>query len=332
MRLASLSLAPLLAAGCVSVGDHGNAPATKPGPIDTTGCAGVVTEPGDLTITSDDAPDGVPDGCWALSGKLTLLGPAVTSVAGLGDLRSVHDLEIDATSLTALDVTTTLAVTGDIKIVHNTTLADLGKLAPSGQIRSLIVEYDDALTGLGGLAQVTGITGDTAIDNDGALTDIDLAAATTLGGVAIDDDPALTKIELPAATSVGSVAIANNPALTSLDSMSALTAVHGSLLIGNNAALPGLGGLGATLGSIDQNLLIIGNGRLSELGQLAHAGGIGGSVEIANNSQLDYCAAAAIGCCVSAASVQILDNLSSSCSSGNAPWCWTEQDGCPYGN
>lgn len=331
MRLASLTLAPLLAAGCVSVGDHGTG-RTKPSPVDTTGCTGVVSVPGDVTVTSDDPLDGVPTGCWALEGKLTLLGPGVTSAAALGDLRSVHDLEIDGTGLTALDVTTTLSVAGDLSITNNTALADLGKLVPRGQISSLVVEYDDALANLGGLSQVTAITGNTSIDNDRALTDIDLSAATSLGGLAIDDDMALTKIELPAATSAGSIAIANNPALTSLGSMSALTAVHGSLLIGNNAALPGLGALGTTLGTIEQNVLILGNANLAELGQLAHAGGIGGSIEIANNSHLDYCAAAAVGCCVSAASVQIFNNQSTSCNGGNTPWCWTEQDGCPYGN
>ena len=330
MRLVILALGSTLAAGCATIGDPGGG-SNQPTPIDTTGCTTVDNVPGDVAISSMDDLTGVPAGCWTLEGKLSIFGPAVDSLTALGDLRGVHDLEITYTSLTRIDTPNPLQVTGAIVISHDQQLTDLSNLAPQGTVTTVMIEDDGALTGLGGLAKLTAVTGDMHVDQDPKLAEVDLSALTQVGGaLGIHDDAGVTRIALPALTTVGDVMSMNDAVLTSLDSMGALQAVHGSLMVGQNALLTGLGSFG-TAARIDNNVVILSNPQLTGLGQLSHAGGIGGAIEIAGNSHLDYCAAAEVGCCVDAASVQIFNNLSSSCD-GASLWCWSEQHGCPYGN
>ena len=328
----SLLLCSLLGVGaCAQVGDGGH---YYSGPDAGTGsaaaCDDLVTVPGDMTITGSSGFVGLPTGCWELGGKLTLRGPAISSLDKLGDLRTVGALEIDSTELSSIATPNMIHVTGDLAIHHNARLVDISNVMPHGDLSSLMVEYNDVLPSLGGLAQTTRVTGATTIESNPKLTSIDLSHATRLeGGVAIQDNDALTSIDLGQLSSVGNFSLTHNIALTTVMPMSSLQYVHGTLSIANNTKLAGLDGMAMT--SVDGSISISGNTALSSLGQLTHVGLVGGSVLITANPNLDYCEPQPFTCCMQiTGTLQISGTRTSSCQQHS--WCWSNNTGCPYQN
>src|SRR5262245_17202286 len=57
----------------------------------------------DITIQSTEGFSGLPTDCWALTGKLRLIGPNITTLAPLGKLAAVTSLEVSGTKLTSFD-------------------------------------------------------------------------------------------------------------------------------------------------------------------------------------------------------------------------------------
>jgi hypothetical protein len=328
----SLLLCSALAA-CAQVGERGGHQAgPDAGSATTRTCDNLETVTGDLTITGSSGFDGLPEGCWELTGKLTLRGPAVTSLDKLGDLRSVAGLELDSTALTRIDTPSAIDVTGDVMIHHNNQLADLGNIQPHGELATLDVEYNAALTTLGGLSEVTRVTGTTTISDNVKLVTLDLSRATRLeGGLDIEDDNALTTVKLDQLTSVGNLTLRHNGALSSITSLAALQYVHGTLTVDDNDNLGGLDSMSGTMTSIDGSIIVSGNANLSSLGQLTHVGVVGGSVSITSNGNLDYCQPQPFSCCMQiAGTLQISGNRTTSCQTHS--WCWSNNNGCPFQN
>lgn len=319
-------------AACAQVGERGgfSGPDAGSGSSTTRTCDNLETVTGDLTITGTTGFSGLPSSCWELTGKLTLRGPAITSLDKLGDLRTVASLELDSTALTRIDTPSSINVTGDVAIHHNAQLTDIGNIQPTGELSSLMVEYNDSLTTLGGLSEVTRVTGTTMIDSNGKLTTLDLSRATRLeGGLEIADNAALTMVKLDELNSVAAFTLRHNTALASISSLAALQYVHGTLTIDDNDKLTGLDSMSSAMTSIDGGVVITGNAQLSNLGQLTHTGVIGGSVSISSNTNLSYCEPQPFTCCIQiTGTLTITGNASTSCQQHS--YCWN--NGCPYNN
>ena len=334
MRTSTTLLMCSALAACAQVGERGGNAGPDAGSGSSTNrtCDDLQTITGDLTVTGASGFTGLPEGCWELTGKLTLRGPAITSLDKLGDLRTVAGLELDSTALTRIDTPSSIDVTGDVAIHHNARLTDIGNLQPHGELASLMVEYNDSLTTLGGLSEVTRVTGSTMIDSNGKLTTLDLSRATRLeGGLEIADNTALTMVKLDELTSVGAMTLRHNPALATITSLSALQYVHGTLTIDDNDQLTGLDSMSGTMTSIDGGIVVTGNAQLASLGQLTHVGVIGGSVSITSNTNLSYCQPQPFTCCMQiAGTLTISGNNGTSCTTHS--WCWNDNTGCPFNN
>lgn len=332
MRTTTMALfCSLLSGGCVAPvgnpgsGDHGVGPDAG---VDTGAAAGTCDELEErtmnLTISGASGFTGLPASCWKLNGKLTLTGPAVTSLAKLGDLRGVTDLEIDDTALTTIDTKSKLDVTGDIHIHHNDKLADLANIVPKSTVDSIVVEHNAALTSLGGLAQAKVVVYGTTIANNPKLATADLGYVQRLeGGLSVRDNAALTTLDLESLQSAGDVTIANNAALKTITTTSAFTNVHGSLRIENNDALVTLGSFGHSL-VVDLSVIVTGNLRLADVGSLDRAANVFGAVQITSNSALDPTKAHDIGCCVPTGAFTASNNSNGGCDGNH--WCLSQRN------
>jgi hypothetical protein len=334
MRTSTTLLICSALAACAQVGERGGYEGPDAGSGSSTNrtCDDLQTVTGDLTITGTSGFTGLPESCWELTGKLTLRGPAITSLDKLGDLRTVASLELDSTALTRIDTPSTIDVTGDVAIHHNAQLTDIANLQPHGELSSLMVEYNDSLTTLGGLSEVTRVTGATMIDDNGKLATLDLSRAARLeGGLEIADNASLTIIKLDELTSVASLTLRHNTSLTSISSLASLQYIHGTLTIDDNDKLSGLDSMSGSMTSIDGGVSITNNALLSDLGQLTHVGVIGGSVSITSNSSLSYCQPQPFTCCVQmTGALTISGNAGTSCQQHS--WCYDNNYGCPYNN
>lgn len=327
MRLTTMLFVCSAAAGCVTVEHRPRHDGVDAGTTTRT-CDTVQSVPGDLTVSGTTAFASVPSTCWSLAGKLSITGASVTTLAKLGDLRAVKDLEIGGTKLTRIDVAAPFDVTGDVYIHDNDALTDLANVAPAGAIAGLRIVNNAALTSVGGLGHATSVTGAVAITSNAKLTAFDLSAVTRIDGpLTIANNAALASTRLSALTSVHALTVQSNAALTSLGSLGALKFVHGDLVIDGNAKLAGLADAMTTaIETIDGALTITNNGALATIGQLGHTG-LALSITVTGNAALPYCAAREIGCCVNHQGyATIQNNQNDSC--GTHSWCWN--NGCPF--
>lgn len=288
-----------------------------------TGCDDLKIVTMNLTVSGTSAFTGLPTTCWKLNGKLVVTGPAVTSLAKLGDLREVTDLEINDSELTKLDMMRTLDVSGDIYIHHNDKLTDIAGLAPKSTVKSIRVEYNPLLTSLGGLKAATIVSGVTSITNNIKLSAVDLSGAQRLeGGLTVSDNGALASINLTALQSTGAITIARNPALTSITG-SALSQVHSTFTLDDNDALTTLGQFGTGI-TFSSGVSVTGNAKLSSLGALSHAQTVLGIISINNNSVLDLTYAHEVGCCVTSGGFTAQNNMYQDCQGGH--WCQNQHN------
>ncbi len=330
MRTTTMALLCSLAA-CAPLSDRDNDWSNADGGVDGSSAGGAcddleVVHQASLTISGTSGFNGLPTGCWKLDGKLTLTGPAVTSVAKLGDLRGVTDLEINDTDLAKLDTRTQFDVTGDIYIHHNDQLTEIANVYPKGAVETIRIEYNGALAGLGNVSRATVVVGATSIISNAKLAAADLSSAQRLeGGLVIQDNGALTSINLSALQSVGNLTIARNALLTTVGTMSSMTNVHGTFTIDSNASLTTLGTLGNAI-LVDLGISITNNAKLSDVGALAHANRVFGTVNISNNLQLDVTKAHDIGCCVQTGAFTASNNKTNQCSGTH--YCLNTQQNC----
>ncbi len=293
--------------------------------------------------------DALPKGCWSLNSSLRLEGSAITSLAKLGDLLEVNDLEIVDTGLTSFDAKQQVKVWGSLLVSGNTKLAGLNSIAvkkwegatQGGSFNvSYTVRNNALLANLDGLKYIQKVDGDLRLTDNDKLGAIQLDELTAVGGaivitgsgaptigftqltqvgrVEIGSNPALTTVRGFSATSIGGdFVLRGNPKLTQLGTMSSLTSIGGALIVDDNDALTDLTGWTGTVQRVTGSVSITGNANLTSLGSLSHAASIGTST-ITNNASLGSCKAIEVDHCVPNSTVTISGNLpQNNC----ACWC-----------
>jgi hypothetical protein len=344
MRLTTSCLALLFCLAPACLGDTGGSrkpSTTNPDDPSTESCTKLEN---DFVIRSTADMAALPKtGCYDIYGTLTLQGAEITSLAGLNAINSVDDLELDHTSLPAIDTKRPLGIYGRLVVTGNSKLTNLKQLsfetAPAGVLidgNSALVtldplELDDpkleqvagdlVITGNSALPAVSlhnllKVTGAMTVSGNAALKTIDLSKLSNTGHVELADNPQLGALTGFAATAInGDFAIRNNIALSSLGTMPALYRVTGNLTIDNNPALVNLAAFTTSLKFIDQVLTITNNQSLADLGALKHLQLIG-AIAITNNKALVTCRADEINRCVSHLGTAVItNNKSASCSS-----------------
>jgi hypothetical protein len=316
--------------GCASI--DGNHDSTRPDGGDSTDetCDSPTNKTMDVTISNGTDMKSIPAGCWNLMGTLTVNGSA-TSLAKLGDLRSVKNLVINGSQMTSIDTVSMLQVNGSLDIEGNAKLTSLSNIQlPQDAscltyVDSVTIKANPALTDLGGAANMMCVSGAVVISNNVELANIKLDQAQRLeGGLEISYNDKLTGISLGNVQSIThDVIISNNNLLTSFTSLAKLKFMHGSVFIDSNPVLVTLPTEMVSPGPVvEVNLTVTNNAKLTELGAFTKLLGVNGLINITNNTTLDYCQALEVGCCVG-------HNGTASISTGNKnhtcatqPSCW----------
>ena len=323
MRLTTLTLAVLssLAAACLGTTGDGRKPRDSGSDSSTETSSRPCTKvEHDVTIRAAADMTTLPrTGCYDIYGKLTLQGQAITSLAGLNDINSVSELDLDHTAVTAIDTKHPLGIYGKLTLTGNARLTNLKQLSFETASAGVLIDGNTALTSLDPLAlddpQLQEVDGDIAITGNPALTAIPLGNLTKLtGALTVSGNSALTSLALGKLVGAGHIEISDNTRLATLGAMSALYRVSGSVTINGNPALTGLGAFTTSLRYIDQGLTISNNGALTDLGALKHVALIN-AITITNNTSLVSCRATEIDKCTlhPIASV-ITNNKTASCS------------------
>lgn len=349
---ATRSLATLLllaASACVGEVGGGDAGRTrKPKTTDeqstSTGECERLEAP--VTIRAAADFDKLPAGCWDLYATLRIEGAAITSVARLGKLAAVNDLELVDTGLTTLDVAEPFDVWGAVTVSGNGKLTSLDKLVvrdADDLTTAYTIRNNAALTSLAGLGYAKAVEGDLRIADNPRLaavrfdeltaagsvtisgtgaTALDLGSLQQVGRLEISNNAQLTSIVGTAAASIrGDLVVRGNRALAQLGSWTGLVRVEGGLTIDDNDALADLAGL-AGLQYVTSSVAITNNALLANIDAVSHLRGIGSSVLVTGNANLSNCRALEIDHCVSSGPVTFNNNKPNTGS--NCPRCWCE--------
>lgn len=343
-----LSLAALLfATACMGqVGNDDGGSRPKQDSETPAGCESPteVVEP--ITIRSDADFAQLPKSCWDLFEKLRIEGPGITSLAKLGALKGVNDLEIVDTGLTSIDTKLPLAVYGAVTITGNKQLASLANM-PVDNADNLTATYtvrnNPLLASLDGLKYIKTVEGELRISDNAALADITLDELTAVTGALTIANTGATRIDLGSLQSVGRLEIAGNPklaafdglaasaikgdfvlranpALASLGVMSSVTRVEGAVMIEGNNALKNLDAF-TSLQYIASSLTVTNNTGLETLGRFNRLSGIGATVAITGNTSLPHCAGHEIDHCVNSGAVTVTNNKANTQNATCPCWC-----------
>ncbi len=325
------------------------------GSATTPGCEDPEEKTGDIVIRSDSDFDALPKGCWELNANLRIEGPAITTLARLGDLTMVNDLELVDTGLTSITTKKTIKVHGSLLVSGNTKLANLNNLAVkrySGPTQGgdFVVSYtirnNAVLTAIDGLKYINQVDVDLKITDNPKLTTVELPelakvnggvhltgtgatairlpALSTLGRLEIAQNPALTQISGLSATAIlGNVELRANPTLATIGPMSSLTLIGGALIVDDNDALVDLTNLVPTgMNRISGGVTISNNARLTGLGQLSRMlDGVNGAVTITSNPALSICRAIEVDHCAQVGTVAAVISGNSG-TQNNCANCW----------
>jgi hypothetical protein len=328
MRFTTLTLAVLssLAAACLGTTGDGRKPrgtdaGAETGSQSDRPCTKVEH---DVTIRAVADMTTLPrTGCYDIYGKLTLQGQAITSLAGLDEINSVNELDLDHTAVTAIDTRRPLGIYGKLTLTGNAKLTNLKQLSFETASTGILIDGNTALTSLDPLGlddpQLQEVDGDLVITGNTALPAIPLGNLTKLtGALTVSGNAALTSLALGKLAGAGHVEISDNARLATLGAMSALYRVTGSVTIDGNPALTGLAAFTTSLKYIDQSLTISNNAALTDLGALKHVALIN-AITITNNTSLVSCRATEVDKCTlhPIASV-ISNNKTTSCSTSCA--------------
>jgi hypothetical protein len=331
----SLPVTLLVVASCAKVGDGDGGGDTEPrgscelpASHEPPSCGSIAIEDRDIEIASCEDFDyaELPDGCWKLTGTLTITGQSVTSVARLAGLKQVGGLILEDTGLVTFDSGAEVKVRGGIVARDNPELADLSSLAFEDQLDGFILEDNPHLESIGGLTAVDTLVGKAIISKNRRLTRVELAART-IGSLTITDNLALVDVAVPNLDSIGEgeatfrygdVKIERNPLLTAF-AMPRLRTVAGTLSI-VETGLSTLGTFGAGL-VVDWDVAIKNNMNLTDVGEVSRARSVDGTIEISDNGLLPCQTAREVGCCVEAGGFIAEANALPSCTTSGAAWC-----------
>jgi hypothetical protein len=336
MRLTTLLALALFAAACIGESGAHRKPGTGSGSGSDPTSGPCARRDGDVTLrTTADMASLPKTGCYDIYGKLTVQGAAITSLAGLNSLNSVDELDLDHTSLTAIDSKRPIGIYGKLTVTGNAKLTDLKQLSFETASTGILIDGNTVLASLDPLAladpalaevdgdiaittnpaltavplgHLTRVTGALTVSGNAQLATIDLGKLATTGHVEIADNAKLTALTGFAATTIGGdLAIRNNPVLTTLGTMSSLYRVTGNVTIDSNAALTNLAAFTTSLKFIDLALTINQNPKLTDLGALKHLQLIGG-ISITGNQSLVNCRAQEIDRCVQHPTTAVISN------------------------
>jgi hypothetical protein len=197
-----------------------------------------ITEP--VTIRSDADFAKLPTDCWDLFEKLRLEGPGIVSLAKLGTLKGVNDLELVDTNLKTIDTKLPLAVYGAVTITGNKQLASLANM-PVDNADNLTATYtirgNPLLASLDGLKYIKTVEGELRISDNAALTDISLDELTSVTGALTIANTGATRIDLGSLQTVTRLEISGNTKLTTFDGLAAST-IKGDFVLRGNQSRP----------------------------------------------------------------------------------------------
>ena len=187
MRLTTLPtlLAGITTLAAACVGEVGGP--RKPGPRDpatttTTDTTCAKVEKDVVIRTAADMTTLPRTGCYDIYGKLTLQGSAVTSLAGLGEINSVNELDLDHTSLSAIDTKRPVGIYGKLTVTGNTKLINLKQLSFETASTGILIDGNTALSSLDALGldqpKLEEVDGDIAITGNPALISVPLGHVT----------------------------------------------------------------------------------------------------------------------------------------------------------
>jgi hypothetical protein len=303
-----------------------------------------ITEP--VTIRSDADFAKLPTGCWDLFEKLRLEGPGIVSLAKLGTLKGVNDLELVDTNVKTIDTKLPLAVYGAVTITGNKQLASLANM-PVDNADNLTATYtvrnNPLLTSLDGLKYIKTVEGELRISDNAALADISLVELTSVTGALTIANTGATRIDLgslqtvmrleisgntklttfdglAASTIKGDFVLRGNTALANIGVMSSVTRVEGAVTIDGNNALKNLDAF-ASLQYITSSLTVMNNTALESLGRFNQLAGIGTTVAITGNTALPYCSGHEIDHCVASGAVTVTNNKPNTQNATCPCWC-----------
>ena len=343
-----LSLAALLfATACMGqVGEDTGGSRPKKDGDTPAGCENPTEITTPITIRSDADFAQVPTTCWDLYAKLRIEGAGIGSLAKLGTLKGVNDLEIVDTNLKTIDTKLPLTVYGAVTITGNKQLASLANMPVENAdnlTTAYIVRNNPLLATLDGLKYIQAVEGELRISDNAALADITLDELTTVTGALTIANTGAMRIDLGSLQSVGRLEIAGNtklttfdglaassikgdfvlrgnPALASLGVMSSVTRVEGAVMIEGNNALKNLDAF-TSLQYIASSLTVTNNTGLETLGRFNRLSGIGTTVAITGNTALPHCAGHEIDHCVTSGAVTVSNNKPNTQSATCPCWC-----------
>lgn len=326
-----LSLASLLfASACMAPvgGDTGEGRPMK----EEKGCKDpeVVSTP--VTIRSDADFAALPAGCYQIQSKLRIEGTAIASLAKLGKLEGVDDLEIVDTNLKTIDSELSISVWGALTVSGNKQLTGLGKLTVEDTAdtkAALTIRNNPVLASLDSIKYTQVVETELRIENNPLLADItldeleyvggaltiatngitrlDLGSLQTVGRLEVSGNAKLTSFDgLAAANIAGDFVLRGNTALATLGTMSSVTRVSGAMTIDAN----GLKNLDALSGMqmITSSLTVTNNPALETLGRMSYLSSIGTTVTITGNASLPYCLGHEVDHCVNSGTVTVTNN------------------------
>ncbi len=321
-----LASTTLLGSACIQGYDSSAAPRTS----GTGGKCKIVDLGNDtVTFTSNDDVAAYKErpksGCWELQGTLVLDGSEITSLAALGDLRSVDNLTIQSTGLTHLDFASTVAVKslGVTVLKNNKQLLDIAKLtihrdATLGPGIGLDVEGNALITSLGSLESTTTLDQNLVIKSNPKLAAVTLSALTDLGdgSINISQNLALASVELSGLSgTMHDLYLVDDPKLATLAVPGVDT--FGSVTI-KTTGLTTLMGLAAT-GNLMGQLAVASNAKLTTLAPFNKIQNIYSFVDIRLNPALSTCEVAELDACVPSLTVTSMGNKTMTpCPK---PWC-----------
>ena len=167
-------------------------------------------------------------------------------------------------------------------------ITNISRLSEITTLLSLTITENQELQNVGGLSNLTHISGNLSVANNPKLRSIsDFSALTSIGGVNIQNNFALETIgNFSALKSIGGgFSIIRGFNLETIGDLSALETIGGEFFILQNTALQSLGNLSA-LKSIGGRLVISHGTNLQSLGDLSALKSIGSGVMINNNNNL----------------------------------------------
>ncbi|HEX2687482.1 MAG TPA: hypothetical protein VHN14_12735 [Kofleriaceae bacterium] len=257
-------------AACLGeVGGSRKPGARDPRGSDTTAGVACARVEKDVTIRTVADMAALPrTGCYDLYGKLTVQGSAITSLAALNGINSVNELDLDHTSLPTIDSKRPIGIYGKLWVTGNPKLTNLRQLSFETAATGILIDGNAQLATLDPLGlddpKLEEVDGDLAITGNAALVSVPLANLTKItGALTISGNSTVKLVDLEKLATTGHVELADNPQLTSLTGLVATT-IDGDLAIRGNTRLTTLGTM-SSLYRVTGNLTIDGNAALANL-------------------------------------------------------------------